>query len=141
MGGAADIWITAEIGNQDFLRLKISLLTSIIIIEFYRPCSLSFWSSVQCNSFWPQFCHKISGCMYFIRNAQNNNRIWQVRDATADFWQARLPQRLPQHPCAAAVAFTIFNTEPLWFWSRIGSRVKISHYIQPSNLSSALCFT
>ena len=34
--------------------------------------------------------------------------------------------------------FAIFNTEPLWFWSRIGSRVNISHYIQPSNLSSAL---
>ena len=27
---------------------------------------------------------------------------------------------------------------PLWLLSRIGSRVKISHYIQPSNLSSAL---
>jgi hypothetical protein len=26
----------------------------------------------------------------------------------------------------------------LCFWSRIGSRLKISHYIQPSNLSSAL---
>ena len=37
--------------------------------------------------------------------------------------------------------FAIFNTEPLWFWSRIGSRVKISHYIQPSNLSSALTQT
>ena len=36
--------------------------------------------------------------------------------------------------------FAIFNTEPLWFWSRIGSRVKISHYIQPSNLSSALVY-
>ena len=29
---------------------------------------------------------------------------------------------------------------PLWLLSRIGSRVKISHYIQPSNLSSALRF-
>ena len=36
--------------------------------------------------------------------------------------------------------FAIFNTKPLWFWSRIGSRVKISHYIQPSNLSSALFY-
>ena len=35
-------------------------------------------------------------------------------------------------------AFAIFNTEPLWFWPRIRSWVKISHYIQPSNLSSAL---
>ena len=34
--------------------------------------------------------------------------------------------------------FTIINTESLWSWSRIGSRVKISHSIQPSNLSSAL---
>ena len=31
-----------------------------------------------------------------------------------------------------------FNTQPLWLWSRIGGWVKISHYIQPSNLSSAL---
>ena len=31
-----------------------------------------------------------------------------------------------------------FNTEPFRLWSRIGSRVKISHYMQPSNLSSAL---
>ena len=37
--------------------------------------------------------------------------------------------------------FAIFNTEPLWFWSRIANRVKISHYIQPSNLSSALGWT
>ena len=36
--------------------------------------------------------------------------------------------------------FEIFNTEPLWFWSSIGSRVKISHYIQPSNVSSTLQF-
>ena len=28
----------------------------------------------------------------------------------------------------------IFNSESLCFWSRIGIRVKISHYIQPSNL-------
>ena len=34
--------------------------------------------------------------------------------------------------------FAIFNTKPLWFWSRIGSKVKMSHEIQPSNLSSAL---
>ena len=34
--------------------------------------------------------------------------------------------------------FAICSTQPLWFWSRIGSRVKIIHYIQPSNLSSAL---
>ena len=34
--------------------------------------------------------------------------------------------------------FAICSTQPLWLWSRIGSRVKISHYIQPSNLSSAL---
>ena len=31
--------------------------------------------------------------------------------------------------------FAICSTQPLWLWSRIGSRVKI---IQPSNLSSAL---
>ena len=37
--------------------------------------------------------------------------------------------------------FAIFNTEPLWFWSRIESRVKISHYIQLCNLYSALRFT
>ena len=30
--------------------------------------------------------------------------------------------------------FAIFITQPLRLWSRIGSRVKISHYIQPSNL-------
>ena len=37
--------------------------------------------------------------------------------------------------------FAICSTQPLWLWSRIGSRVKISHYIQPSNLSSALSYT
>ena len=34
--------------------------------------------------------------------------------------------------------FAIFNIEPLWFWASIGSRIKISHYIQPSSRSSAL---
>ena len=33
--------------------------------------------------------------------------------------------------------FAIFITQALWVWCRIGSRVKISHYIQPSNLPSA----
>ena len=47
----ADIWITAEIGNQDyFLQLKISLLTSIIIIEFYRP-PVPLVFTVQCHKF------------------------------------------------------------------------------------------
>ena len=36
--------------------------------------------------------------------------------------------------------FTIFVTHSLCLWSRMGSRVKISHYIQPSNFSSALLF-
>ena len=34
--------------------------------------------------------------------------------------------------------FVICSTHPLWLWSRIGSRVKIRHYIRPSNLSSVL---
>ena len=34
--------------------------------------------------------------------------------------------------------FATFNIEILWFLYRIGIMVKISHYIQPSNLSSAL---
>ena len=29
------------------------------------------------------------------------------------------------------------STQPLWLWSRIGSRVKITHYIQPIKLSSS----
>ena len=36
--------------------------------------------------------------------------------------------------------FMIFITQSLCLWSRMGSRVKISHYIQPSNFSSALLF-
>ena len=70
----ADIWITAEIGNQDFLLLKISLLTSIIIIEFYRPpgppcCAIGFWL------FDHNFVIKYPVVCILIRNAQNHNRI------------------------------------------------------------------
>ena len=36
--------------------------------------------------------------------------------------------------------FAIFITHSLRLWSRMGSRVKITHYIQPSNFSSALLF-
>ena len=36
------------------------------------------------------------------------------------------------------LSFAIFVTQPLRLWSKIGSSVEISHYIQPSNLSSAL---
>ena len=31
-----------------------------------------------------------------------------------------------------SVTFAIFIGQHLWLWSRIGSRVKMSHYIQPS---------
>ena len=34
--------------------------------------------------------------------------------------------------------FATFTTQPFWLWSMIGSRVKISHCIQPSNLYCAL---
>ena len=54
----------------------------------------------------------------FIRNAKNGSGCLKL------IWSG---------------TFEIFNTEPFWFWSRIRSRVKISHYIQPSNLYRALC--
>ena len=56
-------------------------------------------------------------CQIFTRNAKNGFECLKL------FWSG---------------TFAIFSAEPLWFWSRIGSRVKISHYIKPSNLSSAL---
>ena len=37
-----------------------------------------------------------------------------------------------------SAAFAMFITQTLWLWSRIGGRVKISHYIQPSNIYIAL---
>ena len=54
-------------------------------------------------------------------------------------WLVRSLQELPKSFVLFPIAtFVIFITEPLWRWSRIGSRVKISHYIQPSILSNAL---
>ena len=39
--------------------------------------------------------------------------------------------------CIWSGTFAICSMQPFWLWSRIRSRVKKSHYIQPSTLSSA----
>ena len=53
----------------------------------------------------------------FTRNAKNSSECFKL------IWSG---------------TFAICSTQPLWLWSRLRSRVKKSHYIQPSNLSSAL---
>ena len=67
-------------------------------------------------------------------------------DPDLDSWSK--PQRLGNKDCKSctlksfflfpSAAFAIFITQTLWLWSRIGGRVKISHYIQPSNIYIAL---
>ena len=54
-------------------------------------------------------------------------------------WIEFLARNLKERPkiCLKIIwsgTFEIFNAELLWFWFRIGSRVTIGNYVQPSNL-------
>ena len=60
---------------------------------------------------------------------------WQQTKKNLVSSSQEMPKFVVLFPSATSI------TQPLWLWSKIGSRVKISHYIQPSNLSSALSHT
>ena len=118
-----------------------------------------WWNSQSCFVFCAFYHSKIEKWTHFPQKVYKLKKLRKL-----SFWQNErrqkpktlvsahvnrvLGQKFKRTPKSAFECFklmwsrnlTIANTQPLWLWSRIRSRVKITHYIQPSNHSSALAF-
>ena len=87
-------------------------------LSYHRFFSLFSWNFIAWDSPSKQkvLSHEIYFGQKFTRNVKNGSECLKL------IWNG---------------TFAIYSTQPLWLWSRIGSKVKISPYIQASNISSA----
>ena len=70
----ADIWITAEIGNQDFL-WKFLFLHLLLSLSFAASLPVGLHSAIGFWLFDHNFVIKYPVVCILIRNAQNHNRV------------------------------------------------------------------
>ena len=86
----------------------------ILLLIFFKGSVISLaWDSPSKQKIFFYFMW-ISFGQKFTRKAKNGSECWEL------IWSG---------------TFAICSTQPLWLWSKIVSRVELSHYIQPIVIS------